>query len=84
MLDLVTQTYFYMEKLKSTAKCASLMLTFERWIVDFIAYFKIAFHNYDISYEPPRGKTNNVLSEQVQHKPACTSTEKSYKLEILD
>ena len=29
------------------------------------------------SYEPPRGKTNNVVSEQVRHKPACTSTEKS-------
>ena len=30
-----------------------------------------------ITYEPPRGKTNNVVSEQVRHKPACTSTEKS-------
>ena len=27
--------------------------------------------------EPPRGKTNNVVSEQVRHKPTCTSTEKS-------
>ena len=27
--------------------------------------------------EPPRGKTNNVVSEQVRHKPGCTSTEKS-------
>ena len=27
--------------------------------------------------ESPRGKTNNVVSDQVQHKPACTSTEKS-------
>ena len=27
--------------------------------------------------EPPRGKTNNVVSEQVRHKPACTRTEKS-------
>ena len=26
-------------------------------------------------YEPPRGKTNNVVSDQVRHKPACTSTE---------
>ena len=25
--------------------------------------------------EPPRGKTNNVVSEQVRHKPICTSTE---------
>ena len=29
------------------------------------------------SFEPPRGKTNNVVSEQVRHKPACTSIEKS-------
>ena len=27
--------------------------------------------------EPPCGKTNNVVSEQVRHKPTCTSTEKS-------
>ena len=24
--------------------------------------------------EPSRGKTNNVVSEQVRHKPGCTST----------
>ena len=34
--------------------------------------------------EPPRGKTNNVVSEQVRHKPACTSTEECYMLDILD
>ena len=28
-------------------------------------------------FEPPRGKTYNVVSEQVRHKPTCTSTEKS-------
>ena len=28
--------------------------------------------------EPPCGKTNNVVSEQVRHKPACTSTEVNY------
>ena len=28
-------------------------------------------------FEPPRGKTNNVVSEQVRHKQGCTSTEKS-------
>ena len=27
--------------------------------------------------EPSREKTNNVVSEQVRHKPACTSAEKS-------
>ena len=35
----------------------------------------------NLVYEPPRGKTNNVVSEQVseqvRHKPACTVTEKS-------
>ena len=35
-------------------------------------------------FEPPRGQTNNVVSEQVRHKPTCTSTEKSYNLEISD
>ena len=27
------------------------------------------------SNEPPLGKTNNVVSEQVQHKSGCTVTE---------
>ena len=27
--------------------------------------------------EPPRGKTNNVVSEQVRRKPNCTVTEES-------
>ena len=26
-------------------------------------------------FEPPRGKTNNVVSDKVRHKPACTATE---------
>ena len=30
-----------------------------------------------LTNEPPRGKTNNVVSGQVRHKPGCTSTEKS-------
>ena len=34
--------------------------------------------------EPPRGKTNNVVSEEVGHKPACTSTEKTKKLDTLN
>ena len=25
--------------------------------------------------EPPRGKTNNVVSDQARHKPTCTVTE---------
>ena len=32
---------------------------------------------YMYKNEPPRGKTNTVVSEQVQYKPACTVTEKS-------
>ena len=28
-------------------------------------------------FEPPRRKTNNVVSEQVRYKPACISIEKS-------
>ena len=35
-------------------------------------------------FEPSRGKTINVFSEQVRHKPACTSTEEGRKLEMLD
>ena len=34
--------------------------------------------------KPPHRKTNNVVFEQVQHKPACTSTEETWKLEISD
>ena len=36
-----------------------------------------------VPFEPPCGKTNNAVSEQVRHKPACTVTEKSQKIEIL-
>ena len=32
---------------------------------------------FENTIESPRGKTNNVVSEQVWHKLACTSTEKS-------
>ena len=39
---------------------------------------------YIFIFEPPRGKTNNVVSEQVQHKLTCTVAEKSYRLEFLD
>ena len=33
--------------------------------------------------EPRHEKPNKVVSEQVQHKPSCTSTEDGYRLEIL-
>ena len=43
---------------------------------------KIMINSFDgdsglIIFEPPRGKTNNVVSEQVQHKSGCTVTEAS-------
>ena len=31
--------------------------------------------NMPVRNEPPRGKTNNVVSEQVRHKSGCTVTE---------
>ena len=31
-------------------------------------------------FEPPRAKTNNVVFEQVRHKPSCTSTEKNWDI----
>ena len=37
-----------------------------------------------IEYEPSHKKTNNVVSDQVQHKLSCTSTEDGYRLENLD
>ena len=35
-------------------------------------------------YEPPRGKTNNVVSDQFRHEPSCTAREAGQKLDILD
>ena len=45
-----------------------------------------SYHEFNMlkKYEPPRGKTNNVVSEQVGHKSRCTITEDSLRLEILD
>ena len=34
--------------------------------------------------EPVHEKTNNLGSDQVRHKPGCTITDLSYKLETLD
>ena len=41
------------------------------------AYLKTDLCHPLATFEPPRGKTNNVVFEQVRHKPTCTSTEKS-------
>ena len=38
---------------------------------------KVIMPGVSIRYEPPCGKTTNVVSEQVRHKLACTVTEKS-------
>ena len=34
--------------------------------------------------EPRREKTNVLVSDMVRHKPGCTATEDSWKLEISD
>ena len=34
--------------------------------------------------EPPREKTNAMVSVQVRHKPSCASTEDGWRHEILD
>ena len=34
--------------------------------------------------EPRHEETNNVVSEQVRHKPSCTSTKDGWRLAILD
>ena len=39
-------------------------------------WFKPRLHDMiPAIYEPPRGKTNNVFSDQVRHKSGCTVTE---------
>ena len=39
---------------------------------------------YWLLCEPVHEKTNNMGSDQVRHKPACTVTEDGLNLEILD
>ena len=45
--------------------------------LDYSTVYCIIYKKYlgRYTFEPPRGKTNNVVSEQVLHKPTCTSTE---------
>ena len=40
--------------------------------------------DYRKIFEPQHEKTNNVVSDQVEHKPRCASTEDGYRPEILD
>ena len=42
-------------------------------VSEFRAAVKLVINNNII--KPPRVKTNNVVFEQVRHKPACTATE---------
>ena len=42
---------------------------------DKIDHGDVKVNNARIIIEPPREKTNNVVSEQVRHKPGCTSTD---------
>ena len=40
-------------------------------------HFLVNYEKCFVINEPSRGKTNNVVSEQIRHKLGCTSTEKS-------
>ena len=44
---------------------------------DFYVVMHLQQQNLAIINEPSRGKTNNVVSEQVRHKPTCTVIEES-------
>ena len=55
---------------KSTLDMDSLLEIFETAYINNVQ----VFNNIHV-YVPPRGKTNNVVSEQVRHKLACTVTE---------
>ena len=49
-------------------KCSLMFITY------YLLHLKSLEHVDQIN-EPPRGKTNNVVSEQARHKPTCTVTE---------
>ena len=55
-----------------TILCVPLMIKEWRIHVFFLRSSAVRKH---IIIEPPRGKTNNVVFEQIRHKPACTATE---------
>ena len=54
----------------------SMFLLLSYLILRCIAVAIAVWHSPCI-YEPSRGKTNNVVYEQVRHKPTCTVTVKS-------
>ena len=49
--------------------CAYMYLQIQDETVQFGSFF------FFIKYEPVREKTNNLSSDQVQHKPGCTVAE---------
>ena len=64
----------------------TILLTFEirkKFKLSYQYAVSADFQSYP-KFQPSRGKTNNVVFEQVRHKPGCTATDDSQKLEILD
>ena len=61
----VTEEYIYLSSFKGNLTSAVLHFSLSKVNTSFLRY------------EPPRGKTSYVISIQVRHKPAFTSTEKS-------
>ena len=55
-----------------------------RFVVNINQVYRTERNHAVTQSEPRHEKTNNVVFEQVQHKPSCTSTEDGYRLEILD
>ena len=55
----------------------------DRQTVESVVFISAKNRNL-IQKEPCCEKTNNVVSEQVRHKPSCTSREDGRRLEILD
>ena len=56
-----------------------------KWLLmTLISLAEAIFVSENVIYEPPCGKTNNVVSERVWHKRGCIATEAGQKLEILE
>ena len=63
------QTWGYHEKYRSKYFIIGNSNCLNTKITDFLTL--------ETSNEPPRGKTSNVVSDQVRHKPTCAVTEDS-------
>ena len=55
--------------------CISLLLSYTIYLLWSACLTLLHLLELSVIIEPPRGKTNNVVSKQVRHKPACTATE---------